>query len=348
MQRELLAASSALVLALALRLLRAWRNRRAWYAIGFAITSMSYLIAWATHELPLARSVKVLLMTLLVAQPVFFWLTASALFDDSFVLRWWHGVWIAGKFLVAYGLFAGQPIPDMFIHLTNPELPRLLPNAFYSLSFVFMGFAAILRTQKQDLSEPRRQIRRLVLVVAGILILQAMLSTLVLRPMGYGNLADQIALFSITLSALAATAWGDAAWQDIFLTKRAATKNAVDEQDVLKAIAAMEEQELFRTEGLTVSVLAEKLGLKDYRLRSAINQGLGYRNFNEYLNFYRIRAAKKFLSDETNAHYPIIHLALDLGYPSPAPFNRAFKEATGLTPVEYRRIALQREQQAAG
>jgi AraC-like DNA-binding protein len=50
-----------------------------------------------------------------------------------------------------------------------------------------------------------------------------------------------------------------------------------------------------------------------------------------------MRAAKKFLSAKENADYPLIHLALDLGYPSPAPFNRAFKEATGVAPGEYRK-----------
>ena len=74
--------------------------------------------------------------------------------------------------------------------------------------------------------------------------------------------------------------------------------------------------------------------------RRAINSGLGYRNFNEYLNFYRMRAAKKFLENGENRAYPLIHLALDLGYAAPAPFNRAFKDATGIAPGEYRRRAL--------
>lgn len=52
-----------------------------------------------------------------------------------------------------------------------------------------------------------------------------------------------------------------------------------------------------------------------------------------------MRAAKKFLEAPENSAYPLIHLALDLGYPSPAPFNRAFKEATGISPGEYRRRA---------
>jgi AraC-like DNA-binding protein len=34
---------------------------------------------------------------------------------------------------------------------------------------------------------------------------------------------------------------------------------------------------------------------------------------------------------------PILTLALDLGYASLSPFNRAFKAHTGLTPSEYRR-----------
>ena len=53
-----------------------------------------------------------------------------------------------------------------------------------------------------------------------------------------------------------------------------------------------------------------------------------------------MRAAKKFLENGENRAYPLIHLALDLGYAAPAPFNRAFKDATGIAPGEYRRRAL--------
>jgi AraC-like DNA-binding protein len=37
---------------------------------------------------------------------------------------------------------------------------------------------------------------------------------------------------------------------------------------------------------------------------------------------------------------PILTIAMDAGFQSLGPFNRAFKADTGLTPTEFRRLAL--------
>jgi AraC-like DNA-binding protein len=99
---------------------------------------------------------------------------------------------------------------------------------------------------------------------------------------------------------------------------------------------------IYRQEGLTIGVLALKLGLPEYKLRQLINQGLGYRNFNTYLNHYRIEEAKAALADAAQAEVPVLTIAMDAGFQSLNPFNRAFKAATGLTPTEYRRSKLGR------
>ena len=79
--------------------------------------------------------------------------------------------------------------------------------------------------------------------------------------------------------------------------------------------------------------------LPEYRLRRAINRGLGYRNFNEYLNRHRLADAKQALADPGQATVPILTIALDSGFQSLGPFNRAFKADTGGTPTEYRKAA---------
>ena len=43
------------------------------------------------------------------------------------------------------------------------------------------------------------------------------------------------------------------------------------------------------------------------------------------------------LADRDQAEVPILTIALDAGFGSIGPFNRAFKAHTGLTPTEYRR-----------
>ena len=46
------------------------------------------------------------------------------------------------------------------------------------------------------------------------------------------------------------------------------------------------------------------------------------------------------LRDPLQAEVPILTIALDAGFQSLGPFNRAFKAETGLTPSDYRRRQL--------
>ena len=86
--------------------------------------------------------------------------------------------------------------------------------------------------------------------------------------------------------------------------------------------------------------MADRLGLPEHKLRRLINQQLGWRNFNQYLNAYRLADAKAALADPLQAEVPVLTIAMDAGFQSLGPFNRAFKADTGVTPSEYRRQAL--------
>lgn len=102
----------------------------------------------------------------------------------------------------------------------------------------------------------------------------------------------------------------------------------------------MRDQRLYREENLTIAALALRLRLPEHRLRQLINQKLGHRNFNAFLNQWRLFDAKAALSDPTQREVPISTIALDAGFASLGPFNRAFKANTGLTPSDYRGQAL--------
>ena len=66
--------------------------------------------------------------------------------------------------------------------------------------------------------------------------------------------------------------------------------------------------------------------------------------FNAFLNRYRIDEAKAALSDPSQRDVPVLTIAMDAGFQSIGPFNRAFKADTGMTPTEFRRDALARPQ----
>ena len=99
----------------------------------------------------------------------------------------------------------------------------------------------------------------------------------------------------------------------------------------------MTAEQAFRTSGLTIGRLAERLGQPEHKVRALINGQLGFRNFSAFLNAYRTGAAADALRDPEQDHLTVAEIAFGLGYQSLGPFNRAFKEAHGLTPTEFRR-----------
>jgi len=114
---------------------------------------------------------------------------------------------------------------------------------------------------------------------------------------------------------------------------------AADDQKLVDALLRlMGDERIYRHDNITIGTLATKLAIPEYRLRRLINQRLGYRNFNVFLNNHRIEEAKAALSDPSQAEVPVITIAMDAGFQSLGPFNRAFKATTGVTPTEYRRL----------
>ncbi|MFM1895266.1 MAG: hypothetical protein RLZZ385_340 [Pseudomonadota bacterium] len=97
----------------------------------------------------------------------------------------------------------------------------------------------------------------------------------------------------------------------------------------------MEKERLYATPGFTISDLAQAMSMQEYRLRRLINQGLKYRNFNQFLNHYRIEEASRRLQQSTA---PVSTIALDIGYGSLSSFNAAFKARFDMTPTEYRNL----------
>ena len=102
----------------------------------------------------------------------------------------------------------------------------------------------------------------------------------------------------------------------------------------------MADERLYRTETLAIAALAARLGVPEYRLRRLINRHLGHRNFAAYLNGLRLEEVRAALADPAQREVPILTIALDSGFGSLAPFNRAFREAEAMTPTEYRQSAL--------
>lgn len=124
-------------------------------------------------------------------------------------------------------------------------------------------------------------------------------------------------------------------------------KKTIKEEDVepfLNQINTLVEQEkLYLNSGLTPSILAQRVGIPVYKLTLALNKGAG-KNFNEYINFYRVNHAKSILCNPEHNKSTIYAVALDSGFSSEAPFYAAFKKYVGKSPSAYRNSSEENKQ----
>jgi len=99
---------------------------------------------------------------------------------------------------------------------------------------------------------------------------------------------------------------------------------------------AIGNDDLLTTVNLKVADFADQLGEQEYKITRCITNHLQFRNFNHFLNSHRIDRAKHIFQNPETRHLTISTVAYDCGFNSLGPFNRAFKEFTGMTPREFR------------
>jgi AraC-like DNA-binding protein len=99
----------------------------------------------------------------------------------------------------------------------------------------------------------------------------------------------------------------------------------------------MENEKLYLEPELALADLARRLNTNSSILSAAINRAFG-KNFNDYVNGYRVEQVKQLLQDPAVAHLSLLGIGLECGFNSKATFNRAFKKATGLSPREFMQV----------
>jgi AraC-like DNA-binding protein len=285
-----------------------------------------------------------------VANSLLFWLFARALFEDDFLARPRHALLWALVALVG-GLACALCAPGQFIDA--PRQGLLLLKNWLPLVFAVLALVATARHWQADLVEGRRRLR-LFVIVAGVADTLMMLAARLQEPggrvTGFMAWLDVMVLLAIA----GAIAWRSLRVPDAFLplargqTEEAArpapaapAEEPADSAADLRLAAdlqhAMEHDRAYKDEALSVASLARRLKAPEYRLRRVINGRLGHRNFNVYVNGYRLAEARAALASPALRDLPVLSIALEAGFGSIGPFNRAFKADTGLTPTEYRR-----------
>src|ERR1700730_8291917 len=218
-----------------------------------------------------------------LGSPAMFWLFASASFNDAFVPSWRHALpWLG---TVAIGFVCARGLA-----------PAACP-LYHAVQLVFVALAMrqALVGRSGDLVEERRRLRVALVIAAAIYTAAVILletftfGALASPPLSPVNAAGVLGLtFAFVLAQLSLSMRGQ-----LVVTAPVASRGfpgvasppsdaPIDDQETVqleRLRRLMEQERIYREEGLSVAVLADKLSLPEYPLRRLINGRLGHRNF---------------------------------------------------------------------
>jgi AraC-like DNA-binding protein len=272
------------------------------------------------------------------ATPGLFWLFAKTWFEDRNR--------IARRDLLLILLSAVNMLVMQLTFFSGSTLNTVTGILFRlgMLAFAAAGLWHAWRGREGDLIEGRRRLRFWLIVAVGLYVVVIGIA----EPAVYSGGAPRAIISLIGSSTVVITLGFCAAMfgtrqTDLFgaSVKAIAPPQPLSDDPLTARLRTyMEHEKPHRDEGLTIAGLAQRLGEQEYRLRRLINRAMGHRNFAQFLNSYRLAEVKQALADPDQREVPILTIALDAGFGSLGPFNRAFREAEGVTPSEYRSRAL--------
>lgn len=101
-------------------------------------------------------------------------------------------------------------------------------------------------------------------------------------------------------------------------------------------IHLMDTTQPYLDEELDLITLASLIKIQPKQLSQVINENFE-RNFFDFINSYRVNAAKEMFANPDYSEYKIYEIMYEVGFHSRSSFNTAFKKFTGMTAKAYRK-----------
>lgn len=110
-----------------------------------------------------------------------------------------------------------------------------------------------------------------------------------------------------------------------------------DQETYMKKILDyMEEEKPYLDHEIKQSDMADQLNMSVHLFSEVLNVCFK-KNFDNFINLYRVDRAKQLIRNPDYTHYKILAIGYEAGFPSKTSFNRVFKNFVGLTPTEYQK-----------
>ncbi|GAB5451097.1 MAG: helix-turn-helix domain-containing protein [Halioglobus sp.] len=301
-------------------------------ALPLALCIIGYLLAPLLLQRSGIPQLAYPAVLLAVMVPTAFWYFCCTVFVDDFRPPLYaFGLALITAALATVGYFTG-------ISGGLDTIDRVAQAA--KLLWLAAAFYVVIRDWRADLVTSRIQLRRLLLIVAGAYIAAIMIVELFLTgppPAALELVNSLLILALVSICVLTMLQLDDRNLLAHIATPVAGSPGTGEPSALAKrALQSMSEQRAYAMEGLSLNRLAQELNCQPQLLRQVINTELGYRNFNAFINLYRVREVAERMALPEYRDTPLLTLALDAGFRSLAPFNRSFREHYKCTPSAYR------------
>lgn len=110
----------------------------------------------------------------------------------------------------------------------------------------------------------------------------------------------------------------------------------IDLQLKEQLLTLMKTEQLYLDNEINLAKLSKKLDTSTHQLSATLNTAIG-QNFSNFINNYRIEAAKLILIDPKKQHYTMLQVAFEAGFNSKTVFNTCFKRSTTASPTAYKK-----------
>jgi AraC-like DNA-binding protein len=272
------------------------------------------------------------------ALPGMFWLVSLNIFADRQELKPWHYLTASMTLVIPTLATLSQLIFNFDLHL-YPAFFGLITYGVLALELVLISHALVeaIRHSDVDLVQERRYIRVSVIGFVAIYIVIVIEQLfhwqwLWLDTVKYAMLCLMLLVINFLLFSLK-----EGTLFDLAIPKKTSViAKTIPSPELKRILDCMQKDKLYKEEGMTITTFSRHLGIHEYKLRHLINGELNYRNFNDFLNFYRIQEVAEKLAQNDEQKLPVLTLALDSGFRSLSSFNKAFKNKHGVTPTEFR------------
>ncbi|MBY0354104.1 MAG: helix-turn-helix transcriptional regulator [Rickettsiales bacterium] len=249
---------------------------------------------------------------------------------------------LLGGLPFVYGILFEQTVCVLGEFCTNTVLAGALYHVF-TTAFIFLLLMAHISRSPVEALQQKPERRHTYWVIVTLITLHLMLPALELLQLSGGITLQKAELLSLLLRIsfiyLVLTSlfrlYGSPVAVDsdaVPLLQKLGRPSFDDAALAQKLEAIMRHEAPYLQPTFSREELARLIRVSEQTASRILNQHLG-KNFNEYVNDFRLEEAKRRLAKENG---PINVIAYGVGFNSIASFNRVFKQSVGLSPSQYR------------